>query len=261
MLELIDIGANLTHGSFTDDLDAVIERALDAGVVGMVLTGTSQSESRNAAAMAASRPELFRSTAGVHPHEASSWNDEVAATLRELAAGATNAAIGECGLDYNRNYSPRNLQREAFEAQLEIAAELGKPVFLHERDAHDDFVEILSRWRDELPAAVIHCFTGSADALRRYLELDLHVGITGWICDERRGRHLLECAHTIPANRLMIETDAPYLLPRTIRPKPKGRRNEPSYLPWVLDALAEARKAPRDQVARETTATARAFFW
>ncbi len=261
MIELIDIGANLTHSSFAKDLDDVVTRAQEAGVVAMVLTGTSQKESRNAAALAETRPDVFRSTAGVHPHEASTWNDEVEATMRELAKGSTNAALGECGLDYNRDFSPRNLQREAFEAQLRIAAELNKPVFMHERDAHEDFMAILKNWRPKLRAAVIHCFTGSAETLERYIELDLHVGITGWICDERRGAHLLDCVHTIPANRLMIETDAPYLMPRTIRPKPKGRRNEPMYLPWVLDTVAKARNVSREQLAKETTDTAREFFW
>lgn len=260
-VELIDIGANLTHNSFESDRDAVIARAIDAGVVGMVLTGTSGPDNPRVAALAESRPDYFRSTSGVHPHEAASWSDEIEASLRELAKCATHAAIGECGLDYNRNYSPRDLQREAFEAQLRIAAELGKPVFMHERDAHEDFARIVEKWRAKLPAAVIHCFTGSDDALKRYLELDLHVGITGWICDERRGAHLHESVAKIPADRLMIETDAPYLLPRTIRPKPKGRRNEPMHLPWVLRTLAEARGETPETLAHSTTATARAFFW
>src|SRR6185312_13744644 len=130
-------------------------------------------------------------------------------TRAGAGACASRRAVGQTGLDYNRNYSPRDVQLAVFERQLAIAAELGKPLFLHQRDAHADFVALLRRWRDKVPAAVVHCFTDSREALADYLALDCHVGITGWICDERRGSHLRELVREIPADRLMIETDAP----------------------------------------------------
>jgi TatD DNase family protein len=133
-------------------------------------------------------------------------------------------------------------------------------VFLHERAAHEAFAEILARHRGRLVRAVVHCFTGEGDALARYLDLDLHVGITGWICDERRGLHLRDLVARIPSDRLMIETDAPYILPRDVRPKPSSRRNEPAFLPYVLRAVAAARGEAPEVLARTSTETARAFF-
>lgn len=257
--DLIDIGANLTHKSFRKDLDAVLARAGGVGVQQLVVTGTSVHGSTEAQLLAAAYEQLF-STAGIHPHDAKEGGPAAIATLRSLAATSEVVAIGECGLDYNRDFSPRDVQRQCFEAQLQLAAETGLPVFLHERDAHDDFLAMLVNARPTLRAIVVHCFTGSAAELEAYLALDAHIGITGWICDERRGSHLQRLVANIPANRLMVETDAPFLLPRDMRPKPKSRRNEPSYLPHVLSTVARCRQEDPLTCARETTATARSFF-
>jgi TatD DNase family protein len=257
---LIDIGVNLTNKAFKKDLDQVIERARSAGVEAMVVTGTSIAASRAALELAKTRPGLLHATAGVHPHDAKSCNDDTIDTLRELARHDAVVAIGECGLDYNRDFSPRPVQDRWFEAQLRLAEELGLPLFLHERDAHARFLEILRPHRDKLAGACVHCFTGTEAELRAYLDLDLHIGITGWIADERRGRHLFELAKLIPMERLMIETDAPYLLPRNIDEKPKGGRNEPAFLTWVAKAVAEATGLPEREVADATGRTARAFF-
>jgi TatD DNase family protein len=258
--ELIDIGANLTGKAFAADLEPVIERARRAGVATIVVTGTSVAASRAAAALASDRAPMLYATAGVHPHEASSFDERGLEALRALAGQPAVRALGECGLDYNRNFSPRAAQLRAFEAQLELAAELELPVFLHDREAHEDMVALLRRYRDRLRGGVVHCFTGVRQELRAYLDLDLHIGITGWICDERRGLHLRELVRDIPAGRLMLETDAPYLLPRTLRPAPASRRNEPAFLPLVLEAVAECVRRAVDQVAAETTRTARSFF-
>lgn len=256
----IDIGVNLCDQSFAKDIADVMQRAHDVGVRRMVVTGTTTTGSTASEALAAAHPETLWSTAGVHPHHAKDCDETTIESLRALAAKPQVVAIGECGLDYNRNFSPPDVQRKWFEAQVELACELDMPLFLHERDALDDQLEILKRHRDRFPAAVIHCFTGDATALRSYLELDLHIGITGWICDERRGHHLHELVAEIPLNRLMIETDAPYLMPRTIKPKPKTRRNEPANLPYVLTTLAECLGKPEAEVAAATTATAMDFF-
>jgi TatD DNase family protein len=257
---LIDIGANLSHKAFSADLEQVIERARSAGVATIVVTGTSVNASRAAAALASGRAPALYATAGVHPHDASSFDERTLEELRTLATDPAVRALGECGLDYNRNFSPRASQLHAFEAQLELAAELKLPVFLHDREAHEDMLAVLQRYRDRISGAVVHCFTGERHELQAYLDLDLHIGITGWICDERRGLHLRELVRDIPADRLMLETDAPYLLPRTLKPAPANRRNEPAFLPLVLRTLAECTGRPADQVAGETTRTARAFF-
>jgi TatD DNase family protein len=256
---LVDIGLNLTHRSFHADREAVVERAAAAGVTTLVLTGTSLAGSREALDLARGRPGL-RATAGVHPHDARHADEGQLRALRALAAREECVAVGECGLDFNRDFSPRPVQERVFEAQLAIAADLGKPVFLHERDAHQRFHAILAAARPRLAGAVVHCFTGSGDDLDAYLALDCHIGITGWICDERRGLHLRQLVRRIPLDRLMLETDAPFLTPRTMRPRPDRDRNEPAFLPHVLDAVAAALGRPREEVARATTATARRFF-
>jgi TatD DNase family protein len=257
---LTDIGANLADSSFSSDRERVIERAVEHGVTRMVVTGSTVEVSRQALALARRHPDLLWATAGVHPHHAADCDDATIPALRALAAEPELVAIGECGLDYFRDLSPRDVQRHWLEQHLELAAELGMPLFLHERDAAEDMAAILRAHRGRIPRAVVHCFTGQAAALDRYLELDLHIGITGWICDERRGLHLRELVGRIPADRLMIETDAPYLLPRTIRPRPKSRRNEPMYLGHVLAAVAECRGEATEEVAAATTRTAAAFF-
>lgn len=257
---LVDIGANLTHESFAHDLDAVLARAAAHGVSQMVVTGASRQGSADALELARAFPQRLFATAGVHPHHAIEYTDEADRELRALHAHSEVRAVGETGLDYHRDFSPRPAQRRAFERQLDIAVELGKPLFLHQRDAHGDFLAILKQVRDRVPAAVVHCFTDSRAALFDYLDLDCHIGITGWLCDERRGQHLRELVREIPANRLMIETDSPYLLPRNLKPMPSHRRNEPMYLKHIAEELARDRDASYAQVEADTTASARAFF-
>lgn len=258
-MRLVDIGVNLAHKSFRRDLGEVIARARHAGVDRMIVTGTSV-EATEIAIELASEHEGLWCTAGVHPHHAKDFGPEAPARLRRLAREPGVVAIGECGLDYDRNFSPPEAQRAAFASQLALAAELGLPAFLHERAAHDDFVAIVREHREHLKGAVIHCFTGSAAELAAYRELDLHVGITGWICDERRGKHLLELVGEVPENRLLIETDAPFLLPRTLSPAPEGRRNEPAFLPEVVATIARATGRAAERVAEQSSRTAEALF-
>ena len=260
MASLVDIGANLAHDSFDDDRDEVLQRDADAGVSRIVVTGSSDESNEKAAQLAEKHPGVLWSTAGVHPHHASDYSGDSDALIRRLATGGRIVAVGECGLDYFRNFSPRDAQLAAFRAQLDIAAETGLPVFLHQRDAHDDFVEMLEPMLPKLSRAVAHCFTGEHESLREYLALGLYIGVTGWICDERRGKHLKDIVSIVPDDRLMIETDAPYLLPRTIEPKPKTRRNEPMYLPEVLRVVAEARGQSEAHVAKMTAENAVTFF-
>ena len=257
---LIDIGANLAHDSFDDDRNEVLQRAAKAGVSRMIVTGSSDQSNRDAAGLAEANPGVLYATAGIHPHHASDYGEDSAALIRELAQDGRIVAVGECGLDYFRNFSPRDAQLAAFQSQLEIAADTDMPVFLHQRDAHDDFVDVLEPMLSKLSRAVAHCFTGEHESLREYLAMGLYVGVTGWICDERRGIHLQEIVSAVPDDRIMIETDAPYLLPRTIRPKPKTRRNEPMHLVEVLRVVAEARGQSETHVAKITTDNAERFF-
>ncbi len=259
-MDLIDIGINLAHDSFDKDRDAVVARARDAGVVQMVITGSSLAASSAAADLAATQPGYLFATAGIHPHHASEFDASTAPKLKTLMKRPEVVAAGECGLDYFRNFSTPEEQEKAFEAQLQIAAETGKPVFLHQRGAQDRFVAILKQHRDTLSAGVAHCFTGTARELRECLDLDLYIGITGWICDDRRGTHLKEVVPAIPRDRLMIETDAPYLMPRDLDPKPKSRRNEPMYLAHIATTVAAALGIGTKELAEITSANARRFF-
>lgn len=261
---LIDIGLNLADKRFKADTHAVLERARNAGIDACILTATSESICHEVIALceryAEEFPNMIYCTAGVHPHEAKHWHQASATVIKDLASHRAVVAIGETGLDFNRDFSPRAEQELAFEAQLELASELQLPVFLHERDAHKRQLEILSSYRDHLVDGVLHCFTGDKKALFNYLDLDLHIGITGWICDERRGQDLQKMVNNIPLKRLMLETDAPYLTPRTLRPKPKSGRNEPAYLPWVLHAVAEFREESAETIAQATRTTSQQFF-
>lgn len=258
---LVDIGANLTHESFQKDLDEVLERADRANVSALVLTGTDR-ESIEAGLSLCARdtgPALCM-TAGLHPHHASAFDRAFAGFMEEALLRPEVVAVGECGLDYHRNFSAPADQRRAFEAQLEIAARTGRPLFLHEREAGRDMLDMLRQWRDDIDRAVVHCFTGERATLHGYLDLDLYIGQTGWLCDERRGRHLRELVRDIPADRLMVETDCPYLLPRNLPAKLKGRRHEPALLPWIVREIARCRGESEATLSASSTATAQCFF-
>ncbi|AHG20505.1 DNase TatD [Chania multitudinisentens RB-25] len=257
---MFDIGVNLTSSQFTKDGQQVVERARLAGVTGMLITGTNAHQSAAASALAQQQRGYCWATAGVHPHDASSWNEDVAQQIRQLALRPEVVAIGECGLDFNRNFSTPAQQEAAFSAQLALAAELNLPVFLHCREAHARFAALLTPWLDKLPAAVVHCFTGTASELAYCLALGLSIGITGWVCDERRGLALRALLPQIPADRLLLETDAPYLLPRDLHPKPASRRNEPCFLPHIVRQVAVWRQEDPEWLGRKTDENARRLF-
>ncbi|CAI2116123.1 Deoxyribonuclease TatD [Serratia ficaria] len=229
-------------------------------MTGLLITGTDLQESREASELAQQDAGYCWSTAGVHPHYASGWDAQSAEQIHALATRSEVAAIGECGLDFNRNFSTPEQQEAAFSAQLALAAELAMPVFLHCRDAHARFAALLAPWLDKLPAAVVHCFTGTAEELDRCLSLGLSIGITGWVCDERRGLELRALLPRIPAERLLLETDAPYLLPRDLHPKPASRRNEPGFLPHIVRQVAAWRQEDPEWLGQKTDENARRLF-
>ncbi|MDR2134558.1 MAG: TatD family hydrolase [Treponema sp.] len=281
-MQLIDAGVNLMDSVFDPDREAVAAAAAAAGGSPRVITGSSPASSAAALAFAEARePGLFYATAGVHPHNARFWKGRSAAKggtapddgnagaadpasggiaeLRRLALRGA-AAIGECGLDYNRMFSPPGSQRRCFEDQLELAAELAMPLFLHERDAFEDLYALLKKYRPRISAALVHCFTGTERELDAYLGLDCYIGITGWICDERRGAHLVPLVKKIPPDRLLLETDAPYLFPRNL-PRGRGKgRNEPRHLPHIAGFVARALDRDPETLAAETFRNSLAFF-
>lgn len=256
---MIDIGANLTHDSFDADREAVMADALAAGVEAFIITGSDATCSQKARDLAHQYPNCY-ATAGVHPHHAADYNSKVEEVIENLLSDEKVVAVGETGLDYFRDFSPREAQVFSFERHIEMAIEKQMPMFLHQRDAHKDFGPILKTHRDQLSQVVVHCFTDNERALFDYLDMDCHIGITGWICDERRGTHLIDLIHNIPSDRLMIETDAPYLMPRNLKPKPKSRRNEPKYLPHIAEEVARILGKPVAQLVSETADNSRRFF-
>jgi len=257
---MIDIGANLTHDSFDDDRDTVIQEAREAGVDAFIITGSDVACSKKARQLAHQYSDCCYATAGIHPHHAKDFNSTVASEIEHLLNDVKVVAVGETGLDYFRDFSPRALQIKSFEAHIEMAIAMKMPMFLHQRDAHRDFLPVLAAHREQLVDVVVHCFTDTREALYDYLDLDCYIGITGWICDERRGQHLIPLVHDIPSERLMIETDSPYLMPRNLKPKPKSRRNEPKYLPHIATFIAKHLNIESSQLGEQTAANSRRFF-
>lgn len=257
---MIDIGANLTHDSFDKDRDEVIQNAREVGVEAFIITGSDVNCSQKALQLAHQYADCCYATAGIHPHHASDFNGEVERQLLDLLADDKVIAVGETGLDYFRDFSPRPAQIFSFEQHINMAIERKMPMFLHQREAHEDFGPVLKAHRDQLSQVVVHCFTDNQKALFDYLDLDCYIGITGWICDERRGQHLLELVNNIPNNRLLIETDAPYLMPRNLKPKPKSRRNEPKYLPHIARFVAQQRQVEFEELVATTSQNTRECF-
>ncbi|MBY5981825.1 TatD family hydrolase [Ferrimonas balearica] len=254
-----DIAVNLLSGQLAGEIDQTLENAKAAGVHRVVALASDLAEATALQAIQADYPAL-KLTAGVHPHHASEWASDRVERLVRLIQHPAVIAIGECGLDYFRDFSSREAQRAAFEAQLELAVEHRRPLVLHCREAYDDFIPMVARYRDRFPGAVLHCFTGTADELQAALDLDLHIGITGWICDERRGTELRQLVTRIPDHRLLLETDSPYLLPRDLRPKPKSRRNEPAHLPHIARTVAQLRSQSEQALSELTEANVKQLF-
>ena len=260
----VDI-ANLTHESFQQDIVEVLDRAAQMGVEKIITTGACPVSSQAAVTLCKERrshPVKLYATLGVHPHAAHQFSQNVVQDLYLQAEQEQDVvkAIGETGLDFYRDLSPRPVQEQAFHEQLDLAAQLNLPVFLHEREAHERFFAILQEHRDDLPRVIVHCFTGDKRALFRYLDLDCFIGLTGWITDKKRGKHLLPLIGNIPVHRLLVETDAPYLLPHNIYPRPKTRRNEPALLPEVFRALAVQRDETEHELMQNLYRNANFFF-
>ena len=257
---MIDIGINLTNKQFKGKEAEVIQRAKDAGVTGIILTGTSLQGSTASLAYTQTYPDILYTTAGIHPHNAKTYDENTHNALRTLLQEEKVVAVGECGLDFDRNFSTKAEQIYAFERQLDLASEIGKPLFLHEREAHQDFKQIMRKYPDLIEKSVVHCFTGNRYNLQAYLDMGFHIGITGWVCDNGRGKALQDAINVLPLDRLMIATDAPFLLPRNIQPRPNSRTNEPMYLPFVVKKLAALYNISEAELIEKTRVNTLQFF-
>jgi TatD DNase family protein len=257
---LIDVGVNLTNSRFADDIEQVLNRAQQSGVNKLLITGTNIAESEQAVRLCEINSKRLFSTAGIHPHDADKATDDFINQLTSIAAHQSVKAIGECGLDFNRNFSTPENQIAVFKAQIKLAGQLNMPLFLHQRDAFDLWFELLSPYFNKVPAMIAHCFTGDKAQLEQCLQAGMYIGITGWVCDERRGKDLRELIADIPLNRLLLETDAPYLLPRNIKPRPKSNRNEPSFLTYIVEEIANNSKYSRAQIITQTSLNAEYAF-
>ena len=242
--QFFDIGVNLTHPSFVKDLDKVIEEAKEVGVTRMCVTASDLEESISAYQLAFSLSDILISTAGIHPHQAKEFSNNYFSEIKDLLKKDNVKAIGETGLDFYRNFSTEREQKKSFETHIETSVELQKPLFLHVRNAHKTLIEMLKPVKEKLPATVVHCFTGTRKELVEYIEMGFYIGITGWICDERRGTHLKDLINLIPQDKIMIETDAPYLIPRVSNLK-NSQRNEPKFLPHIANEVVKNSKTSK----------------
>ncbi|RJE71271.1 hydrolase TatD [Pseudoalteromonas sp. MSK9-3] len=240
----IDAGVNLTNSQYDDKRSDIVARAKEAGVSNMLLIGSNVSDSQ--ASLALAQEFNVVSTAGVHPHDAKEATDDFIPQIQQLLTQKEVIAIGECGLDFNRDFSPRAIQQSVFEQHLALAKITKMPVYLHERDA---FSAMKAHLKNTSVKGVLHCFTGNREALEFYLDYGLYIGITGWVCDERRGAELQSLVPLIPDDKLLLETDAPYLLPRSLSPKPKSRRNEPMFIHEVANTVAKLRGQTIEHIA------------
>lgn len=264
MNKYIDIGINLTNKQFQNDTQNVIQNALDADVRQMILTGTSVRNSEMAAQIAKEYPGVLYATAGIHPHDAKHFDGQSIPKLKTLLLQDHVVSVGECGLDFDRDFSPRAIQEECYKAQLELAIAVQKPLFLHERAAFTRFMGITKEYLPQLPKAVVHCFTGSLEEAKTYLDNGFYLGFTGAISDSRRFDHLKEVISYVPLDRMMIETDAPFMLPKNtpnhLLKKYHERRCEPAFLPFVAETIAQFKGISLEEVATETTRNSQAFF-
>jgi len=263
MQDLIDVCVNVTNSQFAADRAAVLTRAEQHGVVGMLFTATDLTTTRESLALCDGGSRLC--TAGIHPHDAKDAPANWRAELEALASNPMVRAVGECGLDFNRSFSPHDVQIDVFEQQIAVAKSLNKPLFVHDRESAGAVLACLAK-EHPLPPTVIHCFTGTQEELSAYVDLGFYIGITGWVCDPGRGTALREMVARVPIDQLLIETDAPFLRPHNepgefhrLHGLPR-RRNEPALLGWIIQALAELRDEPLHTLADATRQNAQTLF-
>ncbi|KAL1129816.1 hypothetical protein AAG570_012760 [Ranatra chinensis] len=279
---LVDVGANLTNKKFGRDLESVISRAKDAGVQKVIVSSSSLKGSKEALRLSRIYPGTLYATAGVHPHDAKSWTEGTLEELRDIAEGCECVAVGECGLDYNKNFTPPDVQREVFRKQVELACQLRKPLIVHEKDAHDDLVIILEEYQGRLPPVVLHSYTGNGTQAEKYLQMGLYLGITGFICKDNseNGIQALLEERRMPLEQLLVQTDSPFMYPNARASKLPLRvkealterslaflqryctfqRNEPCSLPAIVEMIAALLQKSPEDVALATAFNALKVF-
>ena len=250
---MFDIGANLTSSHFSDDLDSVLDESFEAGVKKICITSSNLQDVRNAKKITEKNKNLYYSV-GFHPHNAKDFKIEFLKDMSIYLDDPKAICLGEMGLDFNRNFSSKEEQILCFESQLSLADSINKPLFLHQRDAHKEFLSILDNFKFN-QKLIVHCFTGNLSELEDYLKRDFYIGITGWVCDLKRGLDLRECINHIPQDKLLIETDSPYLSPRK-----KIRRNEPKFLIDVAEEVARLRKQTKESIVKSSYENSLNFF-
>jgi len=262
MQQIIDIGANLTDKQFRNDLYEILEKAYQQNIT-IIITGSTIKSSYDAFEIVRKNQKynLF-STVGIHPHNAKMWNEKTKSSIIDLSKNKEIVAIGECGLDYNRMFSTKEQQLYCFEQHIQIAIDAELPLFCHERDAFDDFIKIIDKYKNKLIEKnikiVIHCFTGNLYEASEYIKRGCYIGLTGFICDDRRNINITNIIrkHIIPLDKLMTETDAPYMTPSFSIP----RRNEPSNIKYVIGKLAELFSLSENEIISQTTRNAISVF-
>jgi TatD DNase family protein len=260
MAGFIDIACNFTHESFKHNLEEVIKNAEREDVEKFVLLCASLTDLDPIKLIQNKAPEKYFISAGIHPHHATEIVEINYDNLLKKLKSINPHAIGETGLDYFRNISPPDIQKKSFRMHIEIAKELSLPLYLHQRDAHSDFIHIIKERRNNFPKFVVHCFTGTQKELDDYLELDAYIGLTGWICDAKRNIDLRKSIKNIPIEKMMIETDSPYLIPKNLINKPKKNINEPKYLPHIANEICELTGYELEELKLATSNNAINFF-
>ena len=260
MNNLFDIACNFSSERFDKDLDEVIQRAKNNKVSKFLVVSASLNDTEKVNGIYKNNKDSCFFTIGVHPHNAKEFTSSSSVKMKNLIDTYKPNSVGETGLDFFRNISSYEEQIFAFEEQIKIAIDKELPLFLHQREAHDDFFKILSKYRDSIPKAVVHCFTGTQKELDDYLDIGCHIGLTGWICDANRNIDLRKSLINIPLDKLMIETDCPYLIPKNLQEKPKNNRNEPAFLPHIAKEISSLVNVDIDQLVKKTYENSIKFF-
>ena len=256
---LFDIGANLLDSQLIKNFDSIVSKSIENNIRKIVITSSHINDTYEAKKLIDQHPDILYTTVGFHPHNAKDFSESHLEKMMELCKHEYVKAIGECGLDYKRNFSRKDDQIHCFIKHLELATLIDLPMFLHERDAYNDFVILLKDHIHLIEDVVVHCFTGNKKSLKSYLDLGCYIGITGWITDPKRGYHLHDLIKYIPSDKLMIETDSPYLMPFNY-PVSNKKYNEPSNLKYVLDAIASILKKDKNILAKEIYNNSCRFF-
>lgn len=260
MNELFDIACNFSSNRYDKDLDEVIKNAKNNNVTKFLVVSASIDEIDKVYSIYQKYKSDCFFTVGTHPHHANEINADSIKKMRGLIEDLKPNSVGETGLDFFRNLSTLEEQTFAFEEQIKLSIEFNKPLFLHQRDAHDEFMKIITKYKNDINKAVVHCFTGTQKQLDSYLNLGFYIGLTGWICDERRNVELRKSLKNIPLNKLMIETDSPYLIPRNLNIKIKNNRNEPSNLPHIAKEIADIINVDKSELIDITFKNSIGFF-